>query len=92
MSPKDPLQVLCQNTQHMTRRTSWPVVAHAFRSQRLVGRGRQISRFKASLVYKVVSRTASLPQKVEPLAHSLSILTPYSLTGKWVSCTQNTLP
>jgi hypothetical protein len=34
------------------------VVAHAFNPSTLGGRGRRISEFKASLVYKVSSRTA----------------------------------
>jgi hypothetical protein len=37
------------------------VVAHA--SQHLVGRGRWISEFKASLVYRVSSRTARTTQR-----------------------------
>jgi hypothetical protein len=37
---------------------SWAVVAHAFNSQHLGGRGRRISEFEASLVYSVSSRTA----------------------------------
>jgi hypothetical protein len=36
----------------------WIVVAHAFTSQHLGGRARQISEFEASLVYRVSSRTA----------------------------------
>jgi hypothetical protein len=39
------------------------VVAHAFYSQHLGGRGRRISEFKASLVYKVSSRTARDTQR-----------------------------
>jgi hypothetical protein len=39
------------------------VVAHTFKSQHLGGRGRQISEFEASLVYKVSSRTARATQR-----------------------------
>jgi hypothetical protein len=39
------------------------VVAHAFNPQHLGGRGRQISEYKDSLVYKVSSRTARALQK-----------------------------
>jgi hypothetical protein len=39
------------------------VVAHAFNPQHLEGRGRQISEFEASLVYKVSSRTARATQR-----------------------------
>jgi hypothetical protein len=38
------------------------VVAHAFRSQHLGGRGRRVSEFEVSLVYKVSSRTARTTQ------------------------------
>lgn len=58
MLPKGSALSLCQNTQHMTWRASWPVMAHASRSQCSGGRGRHISGFKASLAYKVISRTA----------------------------------
>jgi hypothetical protein len=39
------------------------VVAYTFKSQHLGGRGRQISEFEASLVYKVSSRTARAIQR-----------------------------
>jgi hypothetical protein len=39
------------------------VVAHAFKSQHSGGRGRWISEFEASLVYKVSSRTARAIQR-----------------------------
>jgi hypothetical protein len=39
------------------------VAAHAFSSQHLGGRDRQISEFEASLVYKVSSRTARTIQR-----------------------------
>jgi hypothetical protein len=39
------------------------VVVRAFKSQHLGGRGRQISEFQASLVYKVSSRTARATQR-----------------------------
>jgi hypothetical protein len=39
------------------------VVPHAFKSQHSEGRGRWISEFKASLVYKVSSRTARAIQR-----------------------------
>jgi hypothetical protein len=38
-------------------------VAHAFYSQHLGGRGRQISEFKASLIYRVSSRTARVTHR-----------------------------
>jgi hypothetical protein len=38
-------------------------VAHTFKSQHLGGRGRQISEFEASLVYRVSSRTARATQR-----------------------------
>ena len=48
-----------------TRRHLWSrvVVAHACNPSTLGGRGRQISEFKASLVYKVSSRTARAIQR-----------------------------
>jgi hypothetical protein len=39
------------------------VVAHAFNPKHLGGRGRQISEFEASLVYRVSSRTAGTIQR-----------------------------
>jgi hypothetical protein len=39
------------------------VVAHAFNPQHLGGRGRRISEFEASLVYKVSPRTARAMQR-----------------------------
>jgi hypothetical protein len=39
------------------------VVAHAFNPSNLGGRGRRISEFEASLVYKVSSRTARAIQR-----------------------------
>jgi uncharacterized protein (DUF2252 family) len=39
------------------------VVVHAFKSQHLGGRGRWISDFEASLVYRVSSRTARAKQR-----------------------------
>jgi hypothetical protein len=39
------------------------VVAHAFNPSTQEGRGRQISEFEASLVYKVSSRTARATQR-----------------------------
>jgi hypothetical protein len=39
------------------------VVAHTFKSQHLEGRGRRISEFEASLVYRVSSRTARATQR-----------------------------
>jgi hypothetical protein len=39
------------------------VVAHAFKTRHSGGRGRQISQFKASLVYKVSSRTTGATQR-----------------------------
>jgi hypothetical protein len=42
---------------------SWAVVAQAFKSQHLGGRGRWISEFEASLVYRVSSRTARATQR-----------------------------
>jgi hypothetical protein len=39
------------------------VVAHAFKSQHLGGKGRDISKFKTSLVYRVNSRTAKATQR-----------------------------
>jgi hypothetical protein len=39
------------------------VVAHAFKSQHSGGRGRWISEFETSLVYRVSSRTARTIQK-----------------------------
>jgi hypothetical protein len=39
------------------------VVVHAFNSSNLGGRGRRISEFEASLVYKVSSRTARGTQR-----------------------------
>jgi hypothetical protein len=39
---------------------SQAVVAHAFNPSTWGGRGRQISEFEASLIYKVSSRTARL--------------------------------
>jgi hypothetical protein len=39
------------------------VVAHAFNSSTLGGRGRWISEFEASLVYRVSSRTARVTQR-----------------------------
>jgi hypothetical protein len=39
------------------------VVVHAFNPSTLGGRGRQISEFKASLVYRVSSRTARAIQR-----------------------------
>jgi hypothetical protein len=39
------------------------VVVHAFKSQHSGGRGRWISEFEASLVYKVSSRTARAIQR-----------------------------
>jgi hypothetical protein len=39
------------------------MVAHAFHPSILGGRGRQISKFKASLVYRVSSRTARATQR-----------------------------
>ena len=44
-------------------RSSRAVVAHAFNPSTLGGRGRQISEFKASLVYRVSSKTARATQK-----------------------------
>ena len=49
---------------------SWTVEAHAFNTQHLGGRSRQISKIEASLVYRVSSRTArdipeTLSQKTE---------------------------
>ena len=42
----------------------WAVVAHArLESQHLGGRGRRISEFEASLVYRVSSRTARAIQR-----------------------------
>jgi hypothetical protein len=50
------------------KRKEWPgVVAHAFNpSTREGGRGRQISEFEASLVYRVSSRTARATQRNQP--------------------------
>jgi hypothetical protein len=43
---------------------NWPgMVAHAFKSQHSGGRGRWISEFEASMVYKVSSRTARATQR-----------------------------
>jgi hypothetical protein len=42
---------------------SWAVVVHAFNPSTWGGRGRQIYEFKASLVYKVSSRTARATQR-----------------------------
>jgi hypothetical protein len=42
---------------------SWAVVAHAFNPSNLGGRGKQISEFEASLVYRVSSRTARATQR-----------------------------
>jgi hypothetical protein len=42
---------------------SQAVVAHAFNPQHSGGRGRQISEFEASLVYRVSSRTARATQR-----------------------------
>jgi hypothetical protein len=39
------------------------VVAHAFNPSTLGGRGRQISEFEASLIYRVSSRTARATQR-----------------------------
>jgi hypothetical protein len=39
------------------------VVAHAFKSQHSGGRGRQISEFEASLVYRVSSRISRVTQR-----------------------------
>ena len=54
-------------SESMLRKESWVVVAHAFNpSTREVdsgGRGRQISAFEASLVYRVSSRTARATQR-----------------------------
>jgi hypothetical protein len=49
----------------LKRKKQWgqAVVAHAFDPQNLGGRGRQISEFEASLVYKVRSRTARATQR-----------------------------
>jgi hypothetical protein len=41
----------------------WAVVAHTFNPSTLGGRGRQISEFEASLVYRVSSRTARATQR-----------------------------
>ena len=41
----------------------WAVVAHACNPSNLRGRGRQISEFEASLVYRVSSRTARAIQR-----------------------------
>jgi hypothetical protein len=38
-------------------------LAHAFNSQHLRGKGRRISEFEASLVYRVSSRTARATQR-----------------------------
>jgi hypothetical protein len=42
---------------------SQEVMEHAFKSQHSRGRGRQISEFKASLVYRVSSRTARATER-----------------------------
>jgi hypothetical protein len=42
---------------------SQAVVVHAFKSQHLGGRGRRVSEFEASLVYRVSSRTARAIQR-----------------------------
>ena len=42
---------------------SQAVVAHAFNPSTLGGRGRWISEFKASLVYRVTSRTSRATQR-----------------------------
>jgi hypothetical protein len=45
-------------TRHRKPDSGLDMVVHAFNPSTLGGRGRQISEFKASLVYKVSSRTA----------------------------------
>jgi hypothetical protein len=47
----------------MKKLLRWAVVAHAFNPSMLGGRGRQISEFEASLVYRVSSRTARATQR-----------------------------
>jgi hypothetical protein len=58
---------------------SWAVVAHAFKSQHFGGRGRQISEFEASLLYRVSSRTARATQRdpVSKKKMSLKLLNIY---------------
>jgi hypothetical protein len=51
---------------------SQAVVVHAFNSQHLGGRGRQMSEFEASLVYRVSSRTARTIQR-NPVSKNLKI-------------------
>ena len=43
--------------------TGWVLMAHAFNPSTLGSRGRWISEFKASLVYRVSSRTSRTPQR-----------------------------
>ena len=47
----------------MKIKTDWAVVAHALNPSTWGGRGRWISEFQASLVYRVSSRTARATQR-----------------------------
>jgi hypothetical protein len=58
------------------------VVAHAFKSQHSGGRGRQISEFEASLVYRVSFRTARAIQRNPVSKNKKQKISKFPETGK----------
>ena len=58
----------------------WAVVAHACNPSTLGGRGRQISEFEASLVYRVSSRTARAIQR-NPVSRKANLKKPRT---RWI--------